>query len=128
MGCDDKCNCNCAGNSEPEKKLMRADFDVDLLVDVIKGGLLEIGKKEADGFLQKFLDDSVEFTTPDVHLIDVNRGELEQDEFMFLVGGLEDLVKMHALAQAGVALVAIQRIQKAIIDLVISSAFKVVTI
>jgi hypothetical protein len=92
------------------------------VVDMAKGDLkqyLQQGKADADQFLQSTQDDLKSWTKA------LANGDLSKDEFEFLLRGKADLAEMHALTQAGIAAVQVQKFRDALIDLVIDSAFKV---
>lgn len=79
-------------------------------------------KKAAEQDGQDFLDGSkVQLEKWAKQLAD---GEINKDDFEFLVKGLKDLAEMEALKQAGLAVIQIDRFKKAVINTVIETAFK----
>lgn len=105
-------------------------IDLDLLVDIIKQGLLDIAQKEVGNYVVQFNKDVFDFIEDNLPKVFrwaelMISGDLTQEEFQFLVAGLEDIVTLRALSEVGIALVALQRIRKAVIDLLISSVLKV---
>jgi len=53
-------------------------------------------------------------------------GRLSMEDFEFLVNGKKDLAKMKALTDAGLSAVRIDRIRMAMIELIITAAWKLV--
>jgi hypothetical protein len=57
-------------------------------------------------------------------LILLNNGDIDQEDFKFLCGGLKDLAEMEALKQAGLKAAQIDQFRSQVIGLVIGTAFK----
>jgi hypothetical protein len=81
-------------------------------------GLVRSAKADA----QAFLDSAKEKLERRTEML--ARGDLLKEDFEDLVKGQADLAVLFALTQAGVAAARLQRFRKALIDLVIKSAFK----
>lgn len=108
-------------------------IDVEALVDLIKQGLYDIAEKEIKGYLTQLFDDVSAFIEANIGKVyrwaqALAEGKLQPHEFHFLVGGLQDLMEMHALSQVGIAKATIQRIRRAVIDLIVTTVFRVVVI
>ncbi len=108
-----------------------AFIDVESLIDSMKTQLREIARRELGGYIARLLADVNAFiveaiTDIRVWATQLVAGEITQAEFSFLVGGLSDRMVLHAITQAGAAIVAIQRVRNAVIDLLISSVFKII--
>ncbi len=106
-------------------------IDVDALVDSMKEQLREIARKELGGYIGRLLADVNAFIVDaisDIRIwaIQLVAGQIDHMEFSFLIGGLSDRMTLHAISQTGAAIVTIQRIRNAVIDLIISSVIKVV--
>jgi len=102
-------------------------INFDQFFETLNTGVVDIAKAEAADYLQqatddgqKFLDDSKDKLIKWTKML--NDGELDQAEFASLVRGQKDLAAMHALKQAGMAAVRIDRIRVAVIDLIITAA------
>lgn len=75
--------------------------------------------QDGEDFLQQTKDDLQRWTNL------LAQGQLTRDDFQFLVVSKRDLAEMHALTQAGLALVAIQTFRDGLINLVINTAFDI---
>lgn len=102
----------------------------DDFIDTIEKGVEELAKKTLKGFKEEAVDDAKAFLEGSKD--DFKRwtkllaqGELLQDDFEWLVLGRKDVAELHALKQAGLALVRIDRFKNALLDLVIDTAFDV---
>ena len=106
-------------------------LDFDAFFKELKAGMAEIAKKEATDFVSEATSDG------DVFLNAVKadlkkwakqyaEGKLSKENFEFLVKGKKDLAKMEALTQAGLAAIRVDRIRMAMIDLIITTAGKLV--
>jgi hypothetical protein len=103
-----------------------ADFDkyfdilVKNLVDLVKNNWKDfLDAAEADGkaFLLETKEDLKRWTRL------LAKGDLTREEFEFLVGSKEDLLKLKALKKLGLTKVRIQMFQTAVIGLIIDTAF-----
>jgi uncharacterized protein YecA (UPF0149 family) len=54
----------------------------------------------------------------------LNNGDLDQEEFTFLCGGLKDLAEMEALRQAGLKAAQIDKFRTQLFALIIDAGFK----
>ena len=106
-------------------------INFDAFYETLKTGVVDIAKAEATDFLEQATDDGQKFL--DQSKVKLQRwtnllaeGKLTTHEFAFLVKGMKDLAQMHALTQAGMAAVRVDRIRVAVIDLVIMAAGKLV--
>ena len=54
---------------------------------------------------------------------DLDRGDIDKDEFESLIKGQADLAEMRALKQAGLAAVQIDTFTNGVLDIVVSAAF-----
>lgn len=106
-------------------------FDFDKFFRELKAGAVEIAKAEATDFVKEASGDGKTFL--DAMKADLKKwtkqyaeGKLSKEDFEFLVKGKKDLAKMEALTQAGLAAIKVDRIRVALIDLVITAAFKLV--
>lgn len=102
----------------------------DSIIDSIKEQLKEIAIAELGGLIVRLLNDIGAFIT--MNIVDIQmwtlqlaNGEISQAEFSFLIGGLEDRMSMYAITEAGIAVVVIQRVRRAVIDAMVSSLVKV---
>ncbi len=55
----------------------------------------------------------------------LNRGDLSQSDFKWLVSGRRDVAEMNALKQRGLAETELDQFRDAVIDVVVKTAFKV---
>ncbi|MGW8208159.1 MAG: hypothetical protein ACWGO2_04045 [Syntrophobacteria bacterium] len=103
-----------------------ADFDkyfdklVKNLEDLVKNNWKDfLDAAEADGkaFLLETKEDLKRWTRL------LSNGDLTREEFEFLVGSKEDLLKLKALKKLGLTKVRIQMFQTAVIGLIIDTAF-----
>jgi len=106
-------------------------FHFDQFFEVLKAGAVDIAKAEGKEFVKEatkdgkqFLDDLKDDLVRWTKLVEEKK--LTKDEFKFLVNGQKDLAKMHALTQAGMAAVRIDRMRVALVDLVIKAAQTIV--
>ena len=95
----------------------------------LKKGLEELAKKNCKEFIKAAEKDGKAFfdkTKEDLQRWTklLAQGDLSQDDFKWLVAGKKDLAEMEALKQVGLALVRLERLQNALISLVIDTAFK----
>jgi hypothetical protein len=105
-----------------------ADFS-DFL-RALEDGTKDLAKKTLKGFTPEALRDSKEFLRKTEE--DLKRwtkllasGELTQEDFEWLVLGKKDLAELHALKEAGIAVVRIDRFRNALMDLTIDTALDV---
>ena len=103
-----------------------ADFDkyfdklVKNLEDLVKNNWKDFQEAaEADG--KAFLPETKEDLKRWTRLL--SNGDLTREEFEFLVGSKEDLLKLKALKKLGLTKVRIQMFQTAVIGLIIDTAF-----
>ena len=75
--------------------------------------------RDARSFVEKAKDDLERWTRL------LARGDLSREDFEWLVKGKEDLAKMEALKQAGLARARLQKFRGALLNLVITTAFDV---
>lgn len=106
-------------------------FKFDKFFKELKDGVKEIAKQEATGFVKEATSDGKDFL--DTVKTDLKswtkqlaQGKLSQDDFEFLVKGKTDLAKMEALKEAGFAAIRVDRVRVAVIDLIITTAGKMV--
>jgi hypothetical protein len=109
---------------------MGVSIDIEGLIDSMKAQLREIARRELGGYVSRLLGDVKVFIAEAIGDVRVWAGQmvggqLSQAEFSFLVGGLTYRMALHAITQAGTALVTLQRIRNAVIDLLISSVLKI---
>lgn len=91
------------------------------LEELIKTTLKDFAKQakaDTNGFLKKSRRDLERWTKL------LAAKQLTEDDFQWLVLGKKDLAEMEALKQAGLVLIRIKRFQYAVLELVISTAFK----
>ena len=103
-----------------------SDFDkffdtlLEKFEDLVKSNwkdFVDAAKGDGEQFLRDTRDDLKRWTTL------LSNGELTRDEFEFLVGSKEDLLKLVGLKQLGLTKVRLQMFQAAVIGLVIDTAF-----
>ena len=106
-------------------------FDFDSFLKEVKAGIKDIAKTEASDFVKEATSDGKDFL--DSIKADLKKwtkqmvdGKLSVDDFEFLLKGKEDLAKMEALKQAGLAAIRVDRVKVAIFDLIVSAASKMV--
>ena len=90
------------------------------LEDLVKNNWKDfLDAAEADGkaFLLETKEDLKRWTRL------LSNGDLKREEFEFLVGSKEDLLKLKALKKLGLTKVRIQMFQSAVIGLIIDTAF-----
>ena len=98
--------------------------------NAVRDGVVNIAKGDLKDFLKQAKDDGDQFLTSVKNDLEtwtkqLADGDLSKDEFEFLVRGKADLAEMHALTQAGIAAIRVQKFRDAVIDLAIDTAFKV---
>lgn len=90
------------------------------LEDLVKNNWKDfLDAAEADG--KAFLLETKEALKRWTRLL--SNGDLTREEFEFLVGSKEDLLKLEALKKLGLTKVRIQMFQTAVIGLIIDTAF-----
>lgn len=105
-----------------------AEFiDFDKFISLIKEGLISIANNELGGFITQFFNDTIDFVNAQIQRVTRWMGmyvkhQIEKDELNFLLAGLFDLMEMHALTQLGYSIIVIQKVRKALINLVIDAA------
>jgi hypothetical protein len=102
----------------------------DEFINAVLSGTEDLAKDTLRDLVKDSLDDAKDFldTTKDDLALwteQLAKGELSKDEFEFLVLGKKDLAQLLALKRAGLTEAKIESFQNAVINLVISSAFKV---
>jgi predicted transcriptional regulator len=75
---------------------------------------------DVNDFIQRSRDDLKRW------IEELARGEVGEEEFESLVKGQADLAEMHALKQAGLAVVQIDSFVNGVLDIVISAAFSAI--
>jgi len=101
----------------------------DDFLDIVKDELPDLGKEllgdlkdqgihDAKGFLDDTKNDLKRWTQL------LAKGQLNKDEFNFLVRSQKDLFDLHSLKQAGLALITAQKFRDGVVDLVASAASK----
>jgi hypothetical protein len=75
-------------------------------------------KDDAGDFLKQTEDDLRTWTQQ------LAGGALKKDEFKELVEGRKAVAELHALTQAGIAQIQLDKFRDALVDLVINAAFK----
>lgn len=105
-----------------------ANFDEFL--QRVTGGITDLAKTMISDFKDQAIDDAKSFlegTKEDIQrwITLLAKGDLTKEEFEFLVKSKKDLFNLHALTQAGVVLITIQKFRDAVIDLVINTAIDV---
>lgn len=83
------------------------------------GDFLKEADVDAKAYLEKIKVRLNEWT------IELAENKISQDDFKDLVEAQKDLAAIHALTQAGVALVKCERFRSGLIELVINKAFEV---
>jgi len=106
-------------------------LDFDAFFKELKDGVAEIAQKEEVNFIREASSDGAAFLN--AVKADVKRwakqyaeGKLSKEEFEFLVKGKKDLAKMDALTRAGLAAIRVERMRAAMIDLIITTAGKLI--
>jgi hypothetical protein len=106
-------------------------FNFNRFLKELQAGAVEIAKKEGAEYLKSAKADSQDFL--ETVKADLKRwtkllaqGRLTKEDYEFLVKGKKDLAEMNALTQAGLAAVRVDRVRVALIDLIITTAFKLV--
>ena len=106
--------------------MSRFDDFIEAVTDGVKdiatdelSGLLQNAKSDTQDFLQR-AEDKLRRRTK--MLAD---GAIDKDDFADLAKGQAELIAAFALTQSGVAQARLERFRRELIDLVISSAFKV---
>ena len=105
----------------------------DELLNGLKDGIIQIAKTEAIGYVEEAKSDGQAFLTAlqadlKTWTEQVVAGTLSLDDFKFLVRGKQDLAKMNALTEAGLARIRIDKIRAAVIDLIITAASKAIAL
>jgi len=104
--------------------------DFSRFANLVKDGAAKLAIGELKDFAEQAKADAVDFLRESEEKLRRWTGQLASkqltaEEFEILVRSQEDLAKMAALAKAGAALAAIQRVRDGLINLVVSSATKV---
>ena len=92
--------------------------DLPNLGTELLGELKDQGILDAKMFLEDTKDDLKRWTQL------LAKGQLNQDEFNFLVQSQKDLFDLHSLKQAGLALITAQKFRDGVVDLIASAASK----
>lgn len=98
-------------------------------LDDIAGGATALARQTLQGFVAQAQSDTSDFINQSKQqlnefTVQLAQGQLSQDEFADLVGGLKDLATMQALTEVGIAAARVQHFRDALIKLVIDTAFK----
>lgn len=97
----------------------------------VKTGTQQIAQQEAAEFLEAATKDAQAFlndleTDLKTWTQQLASGQLSLTDFEFLVKGKKDLAQMVALKEAGLAVIRIDRVRNALINLVIKAAGKMI--
>jgi hypothetical protein len=105
----------------------------DELLNELRDGIIQIAKTEAIGFVEEAKSDGQAFLAAlqadlKTWTEQLAAGKLSPDDFKFLIRGKQDLARMNALTEAGLAAIRIDRIRSAVIDLIITVASKAIAL
>ncbi len=103
----------------------------DDFVTEVKTGIADIAKTQIKDFVAQATSDGQAFLEAlkadlQTWTKQLAAGTLTRKDFAFLVRGKQDLAKMNALTEAGLATIRIDQIRSAVIDLIIAAAFKMI--
>jgi len=105
--------------------------DFDEFLTSLKSDLGDLAHRFGDDVKTELVKDGKAFalkSKKDLErwMTELVNGKLSQDDFEWLVKGKKDLAEMEALKQKGLAMAKIDKYRSALLDTVISSAFKLV--
>ena len=117
--------------TEPSVRQGSPKLNFDKFLRELKKGAKAVAKKEAAQFQKEANADAKAFFEAikadlKVWTTQVADGKLSMKDFEFLVKGKKDLARLKALTQAGLSAVRIDRVRTAMIDLIITAAWKLV--
>jgi hypothetical protein len=104
-------------------------FDFDKFLNTLREDLKSVVKEHAEGFGREVTSDSIDFASKMKNDIErwagqLARGELEREDFEWLLAAKKDLAEMQALKMKGLAQVRIDRIRNAVVQTIAGSALK----
>jgi hypothetical protein len=104
-------------------------FDFDKFLNTLTDDMKAVVREHAAGFGKEVTKDSLEFAENMKDDIErwtgqLARGELEREDFEWLLAAKKDLAEMNALKMKGLAQVRIDRIRNALVQTIIGTAIK----
>ena len=104
-------------------------FDFDKFLNMLTDDMKAVVREHAAGFGKEVTKDSLEFAENMKDDIErwtgqLARGELDREDFEWLLAAKKDLAEMKALKMKGLAQVRIDRIRNALVQTIIGSAIK----
>ncbi len=108
-------------------------LDLNAIISEVTSKIVDLAKQEAEGYIEQASHDAIDF----VKLVfdNMNRWaklviseELTVNEFKFLLKGQKELLVMHSLSLAGLAAVRLQRLRDGIINILVSTVTKMITV
>lgn len=105
--------------------------DFNDFINTLKVDLSDLAHQFGDDVKTELVNDGKAFAIKSKNdlerwMTELVNGSLSQDDFEWLVKGKKDLAEMEALKQKGLALAKIDKYRMALLDTVISSAFKLI--
>ena len=105
--------------------------DFDEFLKTLKRDLGDLARKFGDDVKTELISDGRSFAIKSKQdlerwMKELVRGSITGDDFEWLVKGKRDLAEMEALKQTGLARARIDKYRNALLDTVISSAFKLI--
>jgi hypothetical protein len=108
-----------------------AQIDIESIFNTLKTGIVDLAKKSAAGYVEQaktagqatlnaMKEELQTWTTQ------LKNGEIDEDDLKDLIAGREDLIKLEALKQAGIAKIELDKFKNGIIDLVTKTLSSVI--
>jgi len=106
-------------------------FDLKSLIDTLKQGVIDLAKKTLKDYEQQASTDGQQIVDCMKDELqswsdDLKSGKIDSDDLKDLIAGQEDLFKMEALEQAGVATIEIDKFKSSLIDLVTNTLLSII--
>ena len=107
-------------------------MDFNQFFQQLKDGAVQIAQQEATQYVEDVKKGGLDFLDTSKDYLDkwtkqLAAGTIDKEDFEFLVKGLTwDVAEMEALKNAGMSAVRIERIQDALIDLILKAAFSAI--
>ncbi len=106
-------------------------FDLKSLIDTLKQGVIDLAKNTLKDYEQQASTDGQQIVDCMKDELqswseDLKSGKIDSDDLKDLIAGQEDLFKMEALEQAGVAAIEIDKFKSSLIDLVTNTLLSII--
>ncbi len=110
---------------------MAVDLDWDAFLDTLTQGTRDLAEATLDGVTDQAIKDARSFASFSETKLKkwskaLSEGQIDREDFDFLVSGLASLAKLHALTAKGITAKKLDNFRAALLSLVVDSVFDLV--